>query len=91
MRDEFLELDVMLGGVDGKVDGVIEMSVIDVEGVLCVIEVTGVTEELVTLVEDLIWLVGEVNGDPTDPGGRVVVPLNDFDLVVEPIDVAVDE
>ena len=85
VRDTFLELGVMLDGVNGKVDGVFEVSVV------CVTGVTGVTEELLALVEDLLWLVGGVIEDPTEPGGRVVVPFNDLDVVVEPIDVVVDE
>ena len=87
VRDTFLELGVMLEGVNGNVDRVIGVSVIGVDGgVFCVTGVTEVTEELLALVVDLIWLDGEVNGDPTEPGGIIVVLLNEVGIAVEPTD-----
>lgn len=87
VRDEFVELGVMLGGVNGKVDVIVEVGVTDMDGVFCGVEVTGVTEELQVLVEGLIRLDGEVNEDPTEPGGIVAVLLNEVGIVVEPTDV----
>ena len=90
MRDECLELGVMLEGVNGTVDGIIEVNVTDVDGVFCGVEVTGVTDELLVLVEDLIGRDGEVNVDPSVPDGTVVVVLNEVSIVVEPTDVVDD-
>lgn len=92
VRDTFLELGVMLEGMNGKVDRVIGLSVVGVDGgVFCVTGLNGVTEELLALMDVLDWLDGEVNGDPTEPGGIIVVLLNEVGIAVEPTDELVGE
>ena len=92
VRDTFLELGVMLEGVNGTVDRVLGGSVIGVDGgVFCVTGVTEVTEELLALVVDLIWLVGGRNEGVFEPVGRIVVLLIGTEGFVEPADVGARE